>query len=228
MGHLKGSLYIPHHCVYQLKVTLQLCYVSVMPEGNSSVPHPSPKMKVFPIMYLHLLTHSGKTLKVLNTRQRLTTLERADMTCSLLNPTYAQEMNAHRAYMALPGKPDRFTRRVHPVECTGVGVLSTSKKLNQLSRFEGNGQIKASEIPTQLRGEVLLDYLDQMVGKSGPPCKAENLKSWVKGSCPVKVSSVTDEQVTWAKALKAQGVSLRKSSELTGIPLSSLHKLVTA
>lgn len=178
--------------------------------------------------YLHILNHAGRTQAVLNTRQKITPRQRADLVYSLQNPTYPQEMNAYRVYMSLPGKPDRFTRRVYPEQFQGVGVLSNHKDLNKIPRFTDSGQIKKEDIPVQIRGEELFYYLDKMVHKDGPPHSPENLTPWTSLTCPRKASSVTQEQRSWAKDLREQGVTLRKVADMTGIPFGSLQKVLQA
>jgi len=177
-------------------------------------------------MYLHILNHAGETQAVMNTRKKLTLREVADLAYLIQNPRFTQELNLYRAYMDLKGPPDRFTQRVAPEEFQGVGVLSTFKDLNKISRFSESGLIKVEHAPKQLRGEELLAFLNKMSNNVAPPSRPENLTPWTTATCPRKVSSVTQEQITQAVKLKEQGVSHRKLASMTGIPYGSLSKIL--
>lgn len=157
-------------------------------------------------MYLHILNHAGETQAVMNTRQKLTHSEVAVLAYLIQNPRYT-----------LDGTESEFQ---------GVGVLSTFKDLNKISRFSESGLIKAEHIPRQLRGEELLAFLNKMVTKVAPPTRPENLTPWSSSTCPIKISSVTQEQITQALKLKEQGVSHRKLASMTGIPYGSLSRVL--
>ena len=155
-------------------------------------------------MYLHVLNHAGETQAVLNTRQKLTLREVADLAYLIQNP--------------------RFTLKGNESEFQGVGVLSTFKDLNKISRFSESGLLKVEHTPKQLRGEDQLEFLNKMSTTVALPTRPENLTPWCSSNCPIKVSSVSLEQITQAVKLKEQGVSYRKVATMTGIPFGSLQK----
>ena len=155
-------------------------------------------------MYLHILDRAGKTHAVLNTRQKLSLLEVADLAYLIQNPNYTQG-----------GSVSEFQ---------GVGVLSTFKDLNKITRF-ASGQIQTEHIPRQLRGEALLSFLNKMTKLDAPLDRAINLTSWTTATRPIKTTSVTQQQLTQATSLKGQGVSHRKIASITGIPYGSISKL---
>jgi hypothetical protein len=157
-------------------------------------------------MYLHILNHAGETQAVMNTRKKLTLREVADLAYLIQNP--------------------RFTLKGNESEFQGVGVLSTFRDLNKISRFSESGLIKAEHIPRQLRGDDLLAFLNKISNNVAPPSRPENLTPWTTATCPRKVSSVTQEQITQAVKLKEQGVSHRKLASMTGIPYGSLSKIL--
>ena len=157
-------------------------------------------------MYLHILNHAGEIQAVINTRHKLSLREVADLACQIQNP--------------------RFTLRGNESEFQGVGVLSTFKDLNKISRFSESGLIKMEHNPRQLRGEELLAFLNKMSTTLAPPTRPENLTPWSSSTCPIKVSSVAIEQITQAMKLKRQGVSYRKVASMTGIPFGSLQKVL--
>ncbi|WP_333842204.1 hypothetical protein [Limnohabitans sp.] len=157
-------------------------------------------------MNLHILNHAGESQAVLNTRQKLTLREVADLAYLIQNP--------------------RFTLNENESEFLGVGVLSTFKDLNKISRFAESGLIKVEHTPRQLRGEELLTFLNKMSATAAPPTRPENLTPWSSSTCPIKVSSVAIEQITQAMRLKKQGVSYRKVASMTGIPFGSLQKVL--
>ena len=160
-------------------------------------------------MYLHILNHAGENQAVLNTRQKLTHSEVAVLAYLIQNP--------------------RYTLKGNESEFQGVGVLSTFRDLNKISRFSESGLIKVEHIPRQLRGEELLSFLNKMVTKVGAPKGLGQLTPpWSSSTNPIKASSVTQEQITWAVQLKEQGVSYRKVATTTGIPFGSLHKLMNS
>ena len=173
-------------------------------------------------MYLHILDRACNTRAVINTRKSLSTREVADLAYMIQNPTFTEELQAYKAYMALPGVPDKQTRRVLPEEFQGVGVLSTFTDLNKIKRFS-SGDMQTEHIPKQLRGVALLAFLNTMLKNAKPA--SQNLTPWTKATRPCKVSSVTLEQITWAKTLKEQEVGHRKIADMTGIPYGSLTKL---
>jgi hypothetical protein len=157
-------------------------------------------------MYLHILNHAGETQAVMNTRKKLTLREVADLAYLIQNP--------------------RFTLKGNESEFQGVGVLSTFKSLNKISRFSESSLIKMEHTPKQLRGEDLLAFLNKMSNKVAPPARPENLTPWSPSTCPIKVSLVTEHQITQAVKLKEQGVSHRKLASMTGIPYGSLSKIL--
>jgi hypothetical protein len=157
-------------------------------------------------MYLHILNHAGENQAVLNTRQKLTHSEVAVLAYLIQN--------------------SRYTLKGNESEFQGVGVLSTFRDLNKISRFSESGLIKVEHIPRQLRGEELLSFLNKMVTKVAPPERPENLTPWTEATRPIKISSVTQEQITRAVTLKEQGVSHRKLASITGIPYGSLSRLL--
>ena len=176
-------------------------------------------------MYLHIIDRACKTRAVINTRKSLSPVEVADLAYLIQNPTFTKELQDYRAYMALPGVPDRQTRRVYPDEFQGVGVLSTFKDLNKITRFS-SGQMQTEHIPRQLRGDALLAFLNSMTKKAKPPKNMGKLASpWSSSTNPRKATSVTPEQITWATTLKGQEVGHRKIADMTGIPHGSLSKL---
>ena len=155
-------------------------------------------------MYLHILDRAGETQAVLNTRQKLSPLQVADLAHLIQNP--------------------RYTLKGIESEFQGVGVLSTFRDLNKITRFS-SGQIQTEHIPDQLRGEKLLSFLNKMTKLDALLDKAINLTSWTTATRPIKVSSVTQDQLSQAASLKEQGVSHRKMADMTGIPYGSLSKL---
>lgn len=164
-------------------------------------------------MYIHILDHHGEVQSVLNTRRKLSNFELADLLYTPHNPAYIK---------------DRASGRASPEEFKGVGVLSTFKDLNKIPRFSTTGQIKTEHIPVQIRGQQLLDFLNNMTKKTSPINKAENLTSWTESTRPIKPQSATTEQISWAASLRLQGVTFRKVAELVGIPFGSLQKLLIA
>jgi len=176
-------------------------------------------------MYLHILDRACNTRAVINTRKSLSTREVADLAHMIQNPTFTEELQAYKAYMALPGVPDKQTQRVLPDEFQGVGVLSTFTDLNKIKRFT-SGDMLTENIPKQLRGVALLTFLNTMSKQAKPPKNMGKLSSpWSTSTNPRKASSVTSEQITWAKTLKGQEVGHRKIADMTGIPYGSLTKL---
>ena len=155
-------------------------------------------------MYLHILDRACNTQAVINTRQSLTPSRVADLAYLIQNPNYTQG-----------GSVSEFQ---------GVGVLSTFKDLNKITRFS-SGQMQTEHIPRQLRGEALLAFLNSMTKKVKPPSCTQNLTPWTKATRPHKATSVTPEQITWATTLKGQEVGHRKIADMTGIPYGSLTKL---
>ena len=155
-------------------------------------------------MYLHILDRAGETQAVLNTRQKLSTVEVADLAYLIQNPNHTQG-----------GSTSEFQ---------GVGVLSTFRDLNKITRFS-SGQIQTEHIPGQLRGEALLSFLNKMAKLDALLDRAVNLTSWTAATRPTKTTSVTQEQLSQATSLKEQGVSHRKMADMTGIPYGSLSKL---
>ena len=157
-------------------------------------------------MYLHILDRAGETQAVLNTRQKLSPLQVADLAHLIQNP--------------------RYTLKGIESEFQGVGVLSTFRDLNKITRFS-SGQIQTEHIPGQLRGDALLAFLNKMTKLDALLDKALNLTSWTRETRPLKTTSVTQEQLSQATSLKEQGVSHRKMAGMTGIPYGSLSRLLS-
>ena len=178
-------------------------------------------------MYLHILNKFGKTLTVLNTRQRLSLRERADLVYGHQNPLYFEQMEALRVFLALPGEQSRLVRRSPPDRFQGVGVLSPHKNLNAMPRFSGSGEIKVADIPKKLRGEELFDYLDTLTRIDGPEIKTGNLvPAWDGKTNPRRVSKVTAAQRELAATLRGQGVTWRKVGEIVGVNHSTLQQSI--
>ena len=178
-------------------------------------------------MYLHILDKAGKTVAILNTLQRLSHLERADLVWQHQNPRYFDQMEALRAFLALPGETSPLVRRSPPDRFQGVGVLSPHKNLNRLPRFTGSGEIKVADIPKKLRGEELFAFLDGLTKIGKPPEKSGSLQpAWDGKTNPRRTSKVTAAQRELASTLRSQGVTWRKVGAMVGVNHSTLQQSI--
>lgn len=183
-------------------------------------------------MYLHILDKYGHRVALINTRKGLSYDDAALLVPHIVNRDYERRTAAHRDYLALPGKPAPYGQPLPPDRFHGVGVLSAHSNLNALPRFTGSGEVKGADIPKQIRGQALIDYIGQLTQASGAERRAPSepprgggrrADAWTSETAPRRASKVSAAIKERAHELRARGISWRKLAAMVGINQSTLR-----
>ena len=150
-------------------------------------------------MYLHLLTHMGDTISVLNTRQPLTATDRADLVYSLQVYDGVGVLSSH-------SNLDRLPRFIDS---------------GQIKKEDVPIQLRGEELFAYLEAMVNKPAPKPQPGNLKPWTRSSC-------PIKVSSNPATAEQMTWAKDLLGQGLSWRKTAKKVGVPAGSLQKLLKA